>query len=301
MKFNVKIELDKVILIGNDPNYKINYKSEIETKWLLIKEIKDKIFCLKSSEINNYGGFVQKIKESNYEIIDVEKRIREKARDIVDREFNKIFEENKDAEDMVLEYDIKEKVDKETGEIIPYKDYRLINEAYLFGRKIREDEYRTRYLNLGISQIDKGIISVMNDEILYDLTKDKFISSDREVLLAFYNKDEIRHIISYDKYKLGIGSDFYKEIAKINEFMKDKKTITVALKNGTEFKIENAMRDILDIFSDGEIYVSRTYNQKIIKGENFESYQYKANEIKSIKYGKLEVDIDGDKLILNRK
>ena len=78
MKFNVKIELDKVILIGNDPNYKINYKSEIETKWLLIKEIKDKIFCLKSSEINNYGGLVQKIKESNYEIIDVEKRIREK-------------------------------------------------------------------------------------------------------------------------------------------------------------------------------------------------------------------------------
>lgn len=301
MKFNVKIELDKVILIGNDPNYKINYKSEIETKWLLIKEIKDKIFCLKSSEINNYGGFVQKIKESNYEIIDVEKRIREKARDIVDREFNKIFEENKDVEDMVLEYDIKEKVDKETGEIIPYKDYRLINEAYLFGKKIRDDEYRTRYLNLGISQIDKGIISVMNDEILYDLTKDKFISSDREVLLAFYNKNEIRHIISYDKYKLGIGSDFYKEIAKINEFMKDKKTITVALKNGTEFKIENAMRDILDIFSDGEIYVSRTYNQKIIEGENFESYQYKANEIKSIKYGKTEVEIDGDKLILNRK
>lgn len=301
MKFNVKIELDKVILIGNDPNYKINYKSEIETKWLLIKEIKDKIFCLKSSEINNYGSFVQKIKESNYEIIDVEKRIREKARDIVDREFNKIFEENKDAEDMVLEYDIKEKVDKETGEIIPYKDYRLINEAYLFGKKIRDDEYRTRYLNLGISQIDKGIISVMNDEILYDLTKDKFISSDREVLLAFYNKNEIRHIISYDKYKLGIGSDFYKEIAKINEFMKDKKTITVALKNGTEFKIENAMRDILDIFSDGEIYVSRTYNQKIIEGENFESYQYKANEIKSIKYGKTEVEIEGDKLILNRK
>lgn len=301
MKFNIKIELDKVILIGNDPNYKINYKSEIDTKWLLIKEIKDKIFCLKSCEINNYDTLVKKIKESNYEIIDVEKRIREKVRDILEREFNKIFEENKDTEDMVLIYDIKEKVDKKTGEIIPYRDYKLINEAYLFGRKIRDDEYKTRYLNLGISQIDKGIISVMNDNILYDLTKDKFISSDRDVLLAFYDKNDIRHIISYDKYKLGIGSDFYKEFAKINEFMKDKKTITVTLKNGTKFKIENTFRDIFDIYSDGEIYVSRTYRQKIIEGENFESYQYKANELKSIKYGKLELEIDSDKLILNRK
>lgn len=202
---------------------------------------------------------------------------------------------------MVLIYDIKEKVDKTTGEIILYKEYRLINEAYLFGKNLRDDEYRTRYLNLGISQINKGIISVMNNDILYDLTKDKFISSGRDVLLAFYNKNEIRHIISYDKYKLGIGADFYKEIAKINEFIKDKKTITVTLKNGIEFKIERAIRDILDILTNGDIYVSRTYNQKIIEGENFESYQYKANEIKSIKYGKLEVDIDGDKLILNRK
>ena len=45
MKFNVKIELDKVVLIGNDPNFKINYKSEIETRWLLIKEIANKYFA----------------------------------------------------------------------------------------------------------------------------------------------------------------------------------------------------------------------------------------------------------------
>ena len=50
MNFNIKIDLDKVILIGKDANFNVKYKSEMETKWLLIKGIEDKIFCLKSNE-----------------------------------------------------------------------------------------------------------------------------------------------------------------------------------------------------------------------------------------------------------
>jgi len=299
MKFNVKIELDKVILIGNDPNFKINYKSEIETKWLLIKGIENKIFCLKSNEANDSSEFVKNLKRSNYQIIDLEKRIRQKSNEAIDRELNKIFDENKFKEDMILEYEITEKVDKETGEIIPEKTYKYINDAHLFGIKYRDNEYRTRYLNLGLNSISDGIITVMDTNIKYDLLKDKFLSTDRDVLLAFYQPNEIKQIISYEKYQLGIGSDFYSEILKINNFMKDKKTINVELKNGTEFKTDARLREILNIQSNGEIYISRTYNQKIIEGERFNDYQYKVNELKCLKYGKNILEIDSDKFLLN--
>lgn len=299
MTFNVKIELDKVILIGNDPYFKINYKSEIETRWLLIKGVENKIFCLKSSEINNSSEFVKNLKNYNYQIIDLEKRIRQKANDAIDRELNKIFDENKFKEDMILEYEITEKVDKETGEIIPEKAYKYINDAHLFGIKYRDNEYRTRYLNLGLNSISDGIITVMDTNIKYDLLKDKFLSTDREVLLAFYQPNEIKQIISYEKYQLGIGSDFYSEILKINNFMKDKKTINVELKNGTEFKTDARLREILNIQCNGEIFISSTYNQKIIEGEKFNDYQYKIDELKCLKYGKNILEIDSDKLLLN--
>lgn len=299
MKFNVKIELDKVILIGNDPYFKINYKSEIETRWLLIKGVENKIFCLKSSEINNSSEFVKNIKNYNYQIIDLEKRIRQKANDAIDRELNKIFDENKFKEDMILEYEITEKIDKETGEIIPEKIYKHINDAHLFGIKYRDNEYRTRYLNLGLNSISDGIITVMDTNIKYDLLKDKFLSTDREVLLAFYQPNEIKQIISYEKHQLGIGSDFYSEILKINNFMKDKKTINVELKNGTEFKTDARLREILNIQCNGEIFISSTYNQKIIEGEKFNDYQYKIDELKCLKYGKNILEIDSDKLLLN--
>ena len=299
MKFNVKIELDKVVLIGNDPNFKINYKSEIETRWLLIKEIANKIFCLKSNEINESSEFVKSLKSSNYQIIDLEKRIRQKTNDVIDRELNKIFDENKFKEDMILEYEITEKVDKETGEIIPEKSYKYINDAHLFGIKYRDNEYRTRYLNLGLNSISDGIITVMDTNIKYDLLKDKFLSTDREVLLAFYQPNEIKQIISYEKHQLGIGSDFYSEILKINNFMKDKKTINVELKNGIEFKTDARLREILNIQCNGEIFISSTYNQKIIEGEKFNDYQYKIDELKCLKYGKNILDIDSEKLLLN--
>lgn len=301
MKFNTKIELDKVILIGNDPNFKINYKSEIETKWLLIKGIENKVFCLKSSEIIGLSELVKEIKNSNYQIVDLEKKIRQKSTEAIDRELNKIFEDNKFKEDMILEYEIIEKVDKETGEIIPERKYKHINDAHLFGIKYRDNEYRTRYLNLGINSISDGVITVMNPNIKYDLLTDRFLSSDREVLLAFYQPNEIKQIIAYEKYQYGIGSDFYSEILKINDFMKDKKTINVELKNGTEFKTDARLREILNIQCNGEIFISSTYNQKIIEGKKFNDYQYKIDELKCLKYGKNILDIDTNKLLINEQ
>lgn len=303
MNFNIKIDLDKIILIGKDANFNVKYKSEIETKWLLIKGIEDKIFCLKSNEIETEypSDLVKEIMQSNYEIIDLEKRIKGKVKTIIDKEISKIFERSMDKEDFSLDYDIKETVDQSTGEITVWKEYQIINEAYQFGKNLRDDDYRTRYLNLGITEINKGLISVMETNIKYDLINDKFLNTDREILLAFYNENEIRHILSYEKYKCGLGSTFYSEFAKINEFLHDKKSITVKLKNGTIFKTDAVIRNIFDISSTGDIYIARNYSQTIIEGENFRSHQYKVEQLEGLRYGKNELKINSKNLMIERE
>lgn len=303
MNFNIKIDLDKVILIGKDANFNVKYKSEMETKWLLIKGIEDKIFCLKSNEIETEypSDLVKEIMQSNYEIIDLEKRIKGKVKTIIDKEISKIFEQSMDKEDFALDYDIKENVDQSTGEVTVCKEYQIINEAYQFGKNLRDDEYRTRYLNLGITEINKGLISVMETNIKYDLINDKFLNTDREIILAFYNENKIRHILSYEKYKCGIGSTFYSEFAKINEFLQDKKSITVKLKNGTIFKTDAIIRNIFDISSTGDIYIAQNYSQTIIEGENFRTHQYKVDELESLRYGKSELNINSKNLMIERK
>ena len=199
-----------------------------------------------------------------------------------------------------MDYDIKEKIDTKTGEITLIKDYKTLEESYMFGKKLRKDEEKTKNLGLEIQEIDKGIILVENTNIKYDLLNDKFLNADREILREIYSQNELKHIISYEKYKQGIGSKFYNEIAKINEFMKDKQSITVKLKDGTMFKTEPFLRNILNIYSNGDIYISRTYSEKIIEGENFTDFQYKVDQLESLKYGKEELKIDSSKLILER-
>lgn len=299
MNFGITINLDKVILIGRCPDFKVKYKSELETRWLLIKGIEDKIFCLKSEKIES-SDLVKEIEKSDYEIIDLEQRIKEKIKETLDKEFNDVFEQNIDKDDLVLDYDIKENIDTKTGEITLVKIYKTIEEADLFGKNLRNDEYRTKNLGLDITEIDKGIISVENTNIKYDLINDKLLSTDREILREIYYQNEIKHIISYEKYKQGICSDFYNEIAKINEFIKDKQSITVKLKNGTIFKTGSTLSNILNIYFDGSIYISSLYEQKIIEGERFNDFQYKVDQLESLKYGKEELKIDSSKLILER-
>lgn len=124
MNLGIPINLDKVTLIGRCPNFEIKYKSEIETKWLLIKGIEDKIFCLKSEEIES-SDLVKEIEKSDYEIIDLEQKIKEKIKETLDKEFNDVFEQNIDKDDLVLDYDIKENIDTKTGEITLVKNYKI--------------------------------------------------------------------------------------------------------------------------------------------------------------------------------
>ena len=77
-----------------------------------------------------------------------------------------------------------------------------------------------------------------------------------------YNEKELKLILAYEQYKRGKTPSIYNEIAKINEFLKDKKTVTVELHNGIKIKAETYLRRILDIRDNGDIFIADKYYNK---------------------------------------
>ena len=293
--YDVKIDFEKVILLAKKYSLNLDNNATFKIQWMLIKGIEDKVFCLKSKEINTQNELPKEIQDK-YIVIDLEKRIRGKIQDIIDKELTRLSDENNDY---VLEYEEEIQRNSNGRKIGTIKNYEMLNESYLFGRNIRDDQYRTRYMNLDISQIDKGFIYPLHNENLkYDILQDKFIYSDREVLRAIYSDREIKQILSFEQYKKGLTPPIYNEIAKINNFIKDINKVTVELKNGTIFKADATLRNILQVYPNGEIYVAKTYYQKIIEGNDFEDYQYLADEIKCIKFNRTELEINGQNLIM---
>lgn len=293
--YDVKIDFGKVILLAEKYSLSLDNNSKFRTRWMLVKGIEDKVFCLDSDEINKQSELPKDIQDS-YIIVDLEKRLRGKIQDIIDKELIILSEENNDY---VLEYEEKIQRNSNGRKIGSIRDYKMLNESYLFGKNIRNDEHRTSYMNLDISEIDKGFIYPMHNESLkYDIFQDKFIYSNRSVLQAIYSDREVKQILTFEQYKKGLTPPIYNEIAKINNFIKDINTVTVELKNGTIFKADATLRNILQVYSSGEIYVSRTYKQKIVEGNNFEEYQYLADEIKCIKFNRSKLDINGQNLTM---
>lgn len=295
--YDAKIDFGKVILLAEKYSINLDNNSKFKTKWMLVNGIEDKVFCLESDEIKTQNELPKEIQDK-YIVVDLEKRLRGKIQNIIDKELTLLSEENNNY---VLEYEEEIQRNSNGRKIGTIKNYEMLSESYLFGRNIRNDEDKTSYMNLDISQIDKGFIYPLHNENLkYDIFQDKFICSDREVLKSIYSDREIKQILSFEQYKKGLTPPIYNEIAKINNFIKDINKVTVELKNGTTFKADAELRNILQVYPNGEIYVAKTYYQKIIEGNNFENYQYLADEIKCIKFNRTELEINGQHLtILN--
>lgn len=296
--YNVKIDFGKIILLAEKYSLNLDNISKFKTKWMLIKEIEDKVFCLESDEINTQNELPKEIQDK-YIVVDLEKRLRGKIKNIIDKELTLLSKENNNY---VLEYEEEIQRNSNGRKIGTTRNYNMLEQSYLFGKNIRDDEDKTSYMNLDISQIDKGFIYPLHNENLkYDIFQDKFVCSNREVLRAIYNDREVKQILSYEQYKNGLTPPIYNEIAKINNFIKDRNTVTVKLKDGTIFKTDAQLNNILQVFANGEIYVARTYYQKIIEGNDFEDYQYLADEIESIKANREELKINGKNLTILSK
>ena len=299
MLYNFKTKLDygKAIFICDDDVRLNSYETEIRPRLMLLKSEPDKIYGLDTYDFNReFKSEIFKTAEENgLKLINITEVIREKIRNIVDKELQKYIDNNINNTDYITEFSVREYSNYTT------KSFEFLKNAIDFGDDIRNDTEAVNKYYIALKQVDKGIIGLYTDRyggtsFEYDLEKQEFSISDEEILKKVYSDEKMKLILAYEQYKKGLTPPIYNEIAKINKFLEEKRTVTVELHNGTKIKAESRLYSILNIRDTGEIYIADRYANKIIEGTPIEYCKTLGTELKCIKYGRNILEVDSKSL-----
>lgn len=293
--FKTKLEYGKAVLIcDNDINLN-SYTTEIRPKLMLLKSEPNKIYGLDRYEFTReYKSEVFKVaEEKGLKPIDITGVIREKIRNIVEIELQKYIDKNINNIDYITEFTVREYPNYTT------KSFEFLSECNVYGKDIRNDEEAVKKYYLALKQIDKGIVGLYSDRYSsesfeYNLEKQEFNISDEEILKRVYSDKQLKLILAYEQYTRGLTPPIYNEIAKINQFLENKKSVTFELHNGTKIKAESRLSNILNIQDNGEIFIADRYTNKVIEGEPIEYREVLGTELKCLSYSKNILQINSE-------
>lgn len=295
--FKVKLDMGKIILICAEEVELNTYKCEIIPKFLILKNEPNKIYGLDQNDFTEgYKSIIyKKIIEKGYEPIDIRRNIKEKIQTILQKEINKYINENINDVNYITRYS---KIERSNYTSISFD---FLRESHKFGEDIRNDRNAIKMKGISIRRINEGIIKIEsekydNNSFEYDLEKQEFNITDEEIMKKFYKESELKLILAYEQYKKKKAPPLYNEIAKINEFLKDKKTVTLELYNGTKIKADARLNSIIDIREDGNIFIADRYSNKVIEGNPIEICECLGTELKCLKYGKNILNIQSEAL-----
>ena len=122
-----------------------------------------------------------------------------------------------------------------------------------------------------------------------DIKEQKILSKPGFILNQVYTETSLCKILAYKQYELGITPPFYNEVAKINQFLKDKKTVTVILADDREVKTKADITDIID-FYNGIFILKKDLFDLDFYEDDLELRNI--NNIKAIRHGKTEIEIN---------
>ena len=295
--FKTKLDYGKAIFICDDDIRLSSYEAEIRPKLMILKSEPDKVYGLDTYEFTREfkSEIFRKVEENGLKIINITEVIREKIRNIVEKELQKYIDDNINNTDYITEFSVREYSNYTT------KSFEFLKNAIDFGDDIRNDTEAVNKYYIALKQVDKGIIGLYTDRyggtsFEYDLEKQEFSISDEEILKKVYSDEKMKLILAYEQYKKDLTPPIYNEIAKINKFLEEKRTVTVELHNGTKIKAESRLYSILNIRDTGEIYIADRYANKIIEGAPIEYCKTLGTELKCIKYGRNILEVDSKSL-----
>lgn len=293
--FKTKLEYGKAVLIcDNDINLN-SYTTEIRPKLMLLKSELNKIYGLDRYEFTReYKSEIFKTaEEKGLKPIDITGVIREKIRNIVEIELQKYIDKNINNIDYITEFTVREYPNYTT------KSFEFLSESNMYGKNIRNDEEAVKKYYLSLKQIDNGIVELYSDRYSresfeYNLEKQEFNISDEEILKRVYSDKQLKLILAYEQYTKDLTPPIYNEIAKINQFLEKKKSVTFELHNGTKIKAESRLSNILNIQDNGEIFIADRYTNKVIEGEPIEYREILGTELKCLSYSRNVLQINSE-------
>ena len=278
--------LDKLVLLGDKNQFKmLGYNNQVTQYfyWCYFKDEPKNIYCLNEriiSEPESKSELDKEIFKGKNIIIDLKGTLYNTLRRILNENIDKFVNENINNISYLFEND--------------KSDYENIS-LYEMGRDIRKNQNYGLHNNISLllnnfeyQDISNGLVKISTrtgkKDFIYDMKKMEFINNEIDIFKAVYGLTSLKKILAYEQYKKGLTPPFYNEVAKINEFLEGKKTVTLELNDGGRIQVPAQISKILAT-NYKEFWINTQLNNMDI------------TNLRAIGYGKKELVVNTENLI----
>lgn len=278
--------LDKLVLLGDKNQFKmLGYNNQVTQYfyWCYFKDEPKNIYCLNEriiSEPERRSELDKEIFKGKNIIIDLKGTLYNTLRRILNENIDKFVNENINNISYLFEND--------------KSDYENIS-LYEMGRDIRKNQNYGLHNNISLllnnfeyQDISNGLVKISTrtgkKDFIYDMKKMEFINNEIDIFKAVYGLTSLKKILAYEQYKKGLTPPFYNEVAKINEFLEGKKTVTLVLNDGGRIQVPAQISNILAT-NHKEFWINTQLNNMEI------------TNLRAIEYGKKELVINTENFI----
>ena len=278
--------LDKLVLLGDKNQFKmLGYNNQVTQYfyWCYFKDEPKNIYCLNEriiSEPERKSELDKEIFKGKNIIIDLKGTLYNTLRRILNENIDKFVNENINNISYLFEND--------------KSDYENIS-LYEMGRDIRKNQNYGLHNNISLllnnfeyQDISNGLVKISTKtgkkDFIYDMKKMEFINNEIDIFKAVYGLTSLKKILAYEQYKKGLTPPFYNEVAKINEFLEGKKTVTLELNDGGRIQVPAQISNILAT-NYKEFWINTQLNNMDI------------TNLRAIGYGKKELVVNTENLI----
>lgn len=278
--------LDKLVLLGDKNQFKmLGYNNQVTQYfyWCYFKDEPKNIYCLNEriiSEPERKSELDKEIFKGKNIIIDLKGTLYNTLRRILNENIDKFVNKNINNISYLFEND--------------KSDYENIS-LYEMGRDIRKNQNYGLHNNISLllnnfeyQDISNGLVKISTrtgkKDFIYDMKKMEFINNEIDIFKAVYGLTSLKKILAYEQYKKGLTPPFYNEVAKINEFLEGKKTVTLELNDGGRIQVPAQISNILAT-NYKEFWINTQLNNMDI------------TNLRAIEYGKKELVINTENFI----
>lgn len=278
--------LDKLVLLGDKNQFKmLGYNNQVTQYfyWCYFKDEPKNIYYLNEriiSEPERKSELDKEIFKGKNIIIDLKGTLYNTLRRILNENIDKFVNENINNISYLFEND--------------KSDYENIS-LYEMGRDIRKNQNYGLHNNISLllnnfeyQDISNGLVKISTrtgkKDFIYDMKKMEFINNEIDIFKAVYGLTSLKKILAYEQYKKGLTPPFYNEVAKINEFLEGKKTVTLELNDGGRIQVPAQISNILAT-NYKEFWINTQLNNMDI------------TNLRAIGYGKKELVVNTENLI----
>lgn len=293
------IDFGDIELLANKEKLYMGYNNEAKFKinWCRLKEKPDELILLNEE----HDKLSQEIKDKKIPIVDIGKIIELQLEKILEKELNSFI--GKNINNISYFFEKEEQTDVDGNKYYRNTDFLDISDIgidYLMEKENISHKARVYTSALYYDQIHNSILKYRSshyasesESIEVDMREKKILTEPGHIMNQIYSEVSLCKILAYKQYELGITPPFYNEIAKINKFLKDKKTVTVILDDDREIKTKADIEDIIE-FYNGVFNLK----EKLFDIELFDDNLNKRNikKIKGLRNGKTEISINTENL-----